>query len=207
MYERLIYLTPKNKRLIDISLALALSACIILSMSGFAFSCRDMYGNIIRVRIIANSNSDEDQVLKLKIRDNVLAETGELFTGAKSCEEAVAIAEANIDVIREIAQQTVYDNGYSYTVQLRIDKEYFDTREYDDFTLPAGVYETLIFTVGEGKGENWWCVLFPQVCVGSCTGKLTDSLKESSADYAEKAPKYRLKFKVVEIFQKFINFK
>ncbi len=176
-------------------------------MSGFATSCQDMYENIIRVRIIANSNSEEDQALKLKIRDNVLAETKELFTEAESCEEAVEIAQENLDLIQNVAQQTVFDNGYNYEVQLRIDKEYFDTREYDRFTLPAGVYETLIFTIGEGEGENWWCVLFPQVCVGSCAGKLTDSIKESSAEYAEKAPKYRIKFKVVEIFQKFIKFK
>ncbi len=199
-------MTIKNKKLIDISLALSLSVCIILSMSGFVGSCQDMYDNIIRVRIIANSDSAQDQALKLKIRDIILAETKELFTEAESCEEAVEIAQENLDLIQNVAQQTVFDNGYNYEVQLRIDKEYFDTREYDGFTLPAGVYETLIFTVGEGAGENWWCVLFPQVCVGSCSGKLTDSIKESSAEHATKAPKYRLKFKVVEIFQKFFEF-
>lgn len=200
-------MTLRNRKLIDISLALSLSVCILLSMSGFIDSCQDMYDNIIRVRIIANSDSAEDQSLKLKIRDKVLAETKGLFSEAESCEEAVSIAQDNIELIRDVAQQTVYDNGFNYSVALRIDKEYFDTREYDGFTLPAGVYETLIFTVGKGEGENWWCVLFPQVCVGSCAGKLTDSIKDSSAEYAERAPKYRLKFKAVEIFQKFFSFK
>ncbi len=199
-------MTIKTKKLIDISLAFGLCACIILSMSGFARSCDDMYRNIIRIRIIANSDSAEDQALKIKIRDAVLSETEELFEQANSYDEAISVAKENLEDIRLIAENTVKVNGYDYSVLLRVGEEYFNTREYDNFTLPAGVYETLVFTVGEGKGENWWCVLFPQVCVGSCSGKLTDSIDESSAKHAQEAPKYKLKFKVVEIFQKFINF-
>ena len=200
-------MTIKTRKLIDISLALGLTASIILSMSGFSASCRDMYENIIRIRIIANSDSDEDQKLKLKVRDAVLEETKPLFEGVRSYDEAALIAANNLEFIRCIAENEIREASFDYSVSLSLRDEYFDTREYDNFTLPAGVYQTLVFTLGEGEGENWWCVLFPQVCVGSCSGRLTDSIEESSARHAEEAPKYRLKFKVVEIFQKFFRFR
>ena len=92
-------------------------------------------------------------------------------------------------------------NGFDYDVDCTVRPEYFDTRVYDDFTLPAGEYQTVVFTIGEGKGENWWCVMYPQVCVGSCVGKLSDSIEKDSEEYAENAEKYVLKFKTVEIFQ------
>ena len=200
-------MTIKNRKLIDIALALGLTASIILSMSGFSASCRDMYENIIRIRIIANSDSEEDQNLKLKVRDAVLENTKLLFEDADSYSEAVTIAQNNLEFIRLVAEKEIRAEGFDYSVSLALKDEYFDTREYDNFTLPAGVYETLVFTIGEGEGQNWWCVLFPQVCVGSCSGKRTDSISESSAKHAEEAPKYELKFKVVEIFQKFFCFR
>lgn len=200
-------MTIKNRKLIDIALALGLTASIILSMSGFSASCRDMYENIIRIRIIANSDSEEDQNLKLKVRDAVLENTKILFEDADSYNEAVTIAQNNLEFIRLVAEKEIRAEGFDYSVSLALKDEYFDTREYDSFTLPAGVYETLVFTIGEGEGQNWWCVLFPQVCVGSCSGKLTDSISENSAKHAEEAPKYELKFKVVEIFQKFFCFR
>ncbi len=199
-------MTLKRKKLIDISLAFALIACICLSLTGFADSCEDMYRNIVRIRIIANSDSQEDQALKLKVRDGILEYSSDIFAKAETYEDAVYIADTNIDSIREQAQSIIYKNDFDYTVSLRMGEEYFDTREYEDFTLPAGTYETLVFTIGEGKGENWWCVMFPQVCVGACSGELTDTVRDDSAEYANNAPKYVLKFKAVEIFQKIKNF-
>ncbi len=199
-------MTLKNKKLIDISLAFALTAAICLSLTGFVDSCEDMYNNIVRIRIIANSDSEEDQTLKLKVRDGILEYSKDILGQANSYDDAISIAEKNTDIIRQKAQSIVYENGFCYSVSLRIGEEYFDTREYDDFTLPAGTYETLVFTIGEGKGENWWCVMFPQVCVGACSGRLTDTVSNDSAEYAYNASEYMLKFKAVEIFQKIKNF-
>lgn len=192
----------KTRKLIDISLAFALISCICLSMTAFADSCEDMYENIIRIRIIANSDSEEDQRLKIKVRDAVLDYSQEIFSGIDSYDEAVSISENNIDKLRDKACETVLKNGYNYSVGLEMRPETFDTRKYDNFTLPAGRYETLVFTIGEGKGENWWCVMFPQVCVGACSGRLTDTVTATSAQYAENADRYVLKFKVVELFEK-----
>ncbi len=199
-------MTQKRKKLIDISLSFALAAAICLSLTGFADSCEDMYDNIVRIRIIANSDSEDDQSLKLKVRDGILDYSKDVFSKADSYDEAVLIANENIDLLRQKAQSIIYDNGFDYSVSLRMGEEFFDTREYDGFTLPAGTYETLVFTIGEGNGENWWCVMFPQVCVGTCFGELSDTVRNDSAEYAENAPKYVLKFKAVEIFQKIKNF-
>lgn len=195
-------MTLKHRKLIDISLALALIACVCLSMTGFAGSCEDMYENIIRIRIIANSDRTEDQNLKLQVRDEILKFSEGIFAGAESYEDAVRIADCNLEDLKNKAQSVVNDSGFDYSVDIRMGEEYFNTRVYGDFTLPAGTYETLVFTLGEGKGENWWCVMFPQVCVGACAGKLTDSVKESSAERAENPQKYVLEFKIVELFQK-----
>lgn len=199
-------MTYKTRKLIDISIALALACCICVSMTGFAVSCDDMYENIVRIRIIANSDSSADQELKLRVRDGVLSYSKDLLGTAVTFEDALAAASVNSEALRAEAERIVKENGFGYSVSMRIGQEYFETRVYDTFTLPAGNYETLVFTLGEGKGENWWCVMYPQVCVGACAGELTDSIEEASAEYASNAEKYVLKFKIVEIFQKIKKF-
>lgn len=196
-------MTRKNKTILNISLSLALVCTLLLSMNGFVNACSEMQSNIIRIRVIANSDSAEDQSLKLLVRDAVLRSSNELFSGAESYEDAVIMAKDNLNFFKECAEAAVCAEGFDYSVEVRMGSEFFDTREYDDFTLPAGEYETLVFTIGEGKGENWWCVMFPKVCVGACSGKLTDTLSEKSANYAQNGSKYVLKFKLVDVFHKF----
>lgn len=196
-------MTRKNKTIINISLSLALVCALLLSMNGFASACSEMQSNIIRIRVIANSDSARDQALKLAVRDAVLQSSNELFSGTESYSDAVLMAEDNLEFFKECAERAVYAEGFDYPVFVRMGNEFFDTREYDDFTLPAGEYKTLVFTIGEGRGENWWCVMFPKVCVGACSGKLTDTVSESSANYAQNGSKYVLKFKLVEVFRKF----
>lgn len=191
-----------KRKTFSIALICALISCIMLSMVGFKDSCDEMYENIIRIRIIANSDSAEDQALKIKIRDAVLERSNELYNVAVSYEDAVKITEDNLDLLLKTAQSAVEENGYDYNVSLELREEFFDTRVYDDFTLPAGKYKTAVFTVGEGKGENWWCVIFPRVCVGACSGKLEDSVSDKSSGYAYNAKNYVIKFKTVEIFEK-----
>ena len=191
-----------KRNAVNISLICALIAAIMLSMVGFKASCDEMYDNIIRIRIIANSDSSDDQALKLKIRDAVLEYSSEFFKDAESYDDAIKITNANSEELCRAAQSAVLQNGYDYNVSLEIRDEFFDTRVYDTFTLPAGTYKTAVFTVGEGKGENWWCVIFPQVCVGACSGRLEDSVSDKSSQYAYNADNYVIKFKTVEIFEK-----
>lgn len=199
-------MTLKTKKLIDIALAFSLVCCFLISMCGFSDSCEEMYENIVRVRIIANSDSPEDQAVKLKVRDAVLESTKELFCDVESSGDALFVAEGNLGSIEKVAQNTLISNGYNYGVAARVGKEFFDTRVYDDFTLPAGTYDSLVLTLGEGNGQNWWCVMFPSVCVGAAAGKLNDTLSDESAEYAQNSRKYVLKFKMVEIFEKIKNF-
>lgn len=191
-----------RKNILNISLVCAFVSAILFSMVGFSNSCEEMYDNIIRIRILANSDSKEDQQLKLAIRDAVLNKSKEMFSEANSYDDVVMITKANTEKLIEIAEDTVKEKGYSYSVKLSFRDEFFDTREYDDFTLPAGIYKTAVFTVGEGKGKNWWCVIFPQVCVGACSGSLNDAVSDASADYAYNSKSYTVKFKTVEIFEK-----
>ena len=195
-------MTLKNKKLIDISLCFSLVCCLLLSMCGFLDSCEEMYDNIVRIRIIANSDSTDDQAVKLKVRDAILESTKELFSVAETCNDALCIASDNLDAIVGVARSTLISNGFDYGVTAEVKSEFFDTRVYDDFTLPAGEYDSLVLTLGEGKGQNWWCVMFPSVCVGAAAGMLTDTISQESANYAQNSGKYVLKFKTVEIFEK-----
>ena len=141
-------------------------------------------------------------VLKIKIRDDVLNASVNLFGEGCSYEDAINITNDNLDSLLSTAQNTITQNGYDYKVSLELRDEFFETRVYDSFTLPAGNYTTAVFTVGEGNGENWWCVIFPQVCVGACTGRLEDSVSDRSSQYAYNADSYVVKFKTIEIFEK-----
>ena len=191
-----------KKRLLNLSLICALISAMMFSMVGFSDSCLEMYDNIIRIRIIPNSDSAEDQALKIAIRDEILNETSKLFTDTKCYDDAVAVTESNIDIMLSVANDVVNKAGFNYEVDLEIREEFFDTRVYEKFTLPAGYYKTAVFTVGEGKGSNWWCVIYPQVCVGSCSATLNESLSDDTADLAYNSEKYVVKFKTIEIFEK-----
>ena len=190
-----------KKCLFNLALVSALVSTILFSMVGFSNDCNEMYENIIRIRILANSNSSNDQELKLKVRDAVLNGSNKIFTNTVSYEDAIVATTKNSELLLSLAQKAVYENGYDYKVSLEIKDEYFNTREYDNFTLPAGTYKTAVFTLGEGKGENWWCVIYPKVCVGACSGKLEDTLSAETANTAYNPKKYIVKFKMVEIFE------
>lgn len=171
-------------------------------MSGFSKSCDEMYNNIIRIRVIANSDSEEDQALKLKVRDIVLENSKTLFNSGCSYDEALYIMDNNIDLLVSSVKSELDNLNFNDSIEAEIRDEYFETRVYDNFTLPAGKYKTLVLTIGEGKGKNWWCVVFPQVCLGACSGELTDTISDESAVFAYNADKYVLRFKTVEIFEK-----
>lgn len=183
--------------------AVAFVITTVISMIDFTAECRDISDKVLRFHILANSDTQEDQDLKLKVRDAVLEYSEELFANADSKESAESIAADHINDIVETAQKEVFANGYSYEVKGCITKMYFTTRKYENFTLPAGQYDAVRLLIGKGDGHNWWCVMFPMLCV-PCAEKqasLDDVLDENEVDIVEGGDEYEFKFKIVEIFE------
>lgn len=120
--------------------------------------------NIIRFHVIANSDSKPDQELKLEVRDRILEEVGEEFDSSKNIDESRKIIEENLNKIKNIAEDQIKKEGKDYKVEVSLGNDKFPTKTYGDLTLPAGEYEALKVVIGEGKGKNWWCVMFPPLC-------------------------------------------
>ncbi len=121
--------------------------------------------NLIRFHVIANSDSDRDQQIKLKVRDAVLESLQEDLKSVADVEAAKAYIRENLPKVEAIANQVLADWGFTDPARAQLCREEYDTRYYDTFCLPAGIYESLQIIIGEGKGQNWWCVAFPTFCV------------------------------------------
>ncbi len=188
---------------IELGVLFGLICAITLSFARFEVRCDELRKNVLRLHIIANSDEAADQTLKLAVRDKILENTSTLFENCKELSAAETAAQQNLDLIANTAQEVITENGASYGVAASVGDAYFGTREYDDFTLPAGTYRSLIVTLGEGKGKNWWCVVFPSVCLPSASDKaeLSDSVSAQSAKVAENPQKYVMKFKTAEIYE------
>ena len=146
-------------------------ACILLIVY-VAFWCGGVLSdrsalneNLIRLHVVANSDSAEDQALKLKVRDAVVQKLQETMNSFPTVEEAKAYLQEHLPELQEFVNQVIRELGSADTAEVTLDQEAFDTREYDTFTLPAGYYEALRITIGQGEGQNWWCVVFPSLCV------------------------------------------
>lgn len=156
---------------------------------------------VFRLHILANSDSSEDQALKLKVRDKILNLSKTLYNDCTSVDEAINISNDNIQLLKSTAQKVIAFYGYEYDTKVYVTKEYFNTRVYDDFTLPAGIYDSLKIEIGEAKGKNWWCVMFPSVCLSGCTDDFNEVLTPEEQKLI-KSGKYVFKFKAVEIYEK-----
>lgn len=156
---------------------------------------------VLRLHIIANSDSDYDQNVKLKVRDEVLKLSGDIFADCKTLEDAKNVSQNNIDLIQSVANKTLSSLGCSKAATVAVAKEYFSTRIYDDFTLPAGIYDSIKIVIGNGEGHNWWCVMFPQVCLSGCTKDLEEDLTNEEIKMIH-SKDYIVKFKAVEIYEK-----
>ena len=144
--------------------------------------------------------------LKLKVRDEITTYTEKLFADCKTKEESMDAASRNIDSIRAKAQEVVKKYGYDYAVDAYVTNMSFDTRVYDDFTLPAGKYDALRIVIGKGEGHNWWCVLYPAVCVPSAQKNIGSVLSDGETEIVTESDKYTVKFKIVEIFEGIADF-
>ena len=190
-----------NKRkTFTLSLATALIFSVLLSFSGFDAKCHEIENEILRLHVIANSDKENDQALKLKVRDEVLRMEAKLWKTAENKTQAMDIVKEHIDEIEDAAQEIVRENGYNYPVNATLTNCYFPTREYENFTLPAGNYDALRITIGEAKGKNWWCVLFPEICLGAATD-FSGVLSKESENIVSNPSDFQVKFKVVELYR------
>ena len=124
----------------------------------------DISSKLIRFHVIANSDGELDQKLKLKVRDEVLKYIQPLLKDSKDIEESRDILKEENENIINIAKETIEENGYSYKVESTLTKEYFPVKTYGNITLPQGKYEAYRIIIGSGEGQNWWCVMFPPIC-------------------------------------------
>lgn len=189
-------------------IALIISTLLVLLLL-FGYSTgvsSDLSGNIVRLHVIANSDSKEDQTLKLKIRDAILAHSKSDFTQK-------ADVEKNLDIYKEIAEQTIYENGYNYKAEVEYGNFRFPTKQYKNIALPAGQYDAVRVKIGAAEGKNWWCVMFPPLCFVDGTTdttyaeeKLGTLIDKESYDIITSCQSgnfpFEIKFKIVEFFGK-----
>ena len=159
--------------------------------------------DVLRLHILANSDAEYDQHLKLKVRDAVLEKGQEIFLNCSSLDEIISTCKENIDLFSNTAEQCIADNGYDYGVNVYVDKEWFNTREYEEITLPSGIYNALKIEIGEADGHNWWCVMFPAICLSAVSdSEINEILDEDEVDLINSNQKYEIRFKIVEIYEK-----
>ena len=178
------------------------------------FDTNPVYASVFRLHIRANSNSKEDQATKLAVRDALLPFTAELFADCEGLEDAVKVAKSENHAIVSHINSTLSSLGADYSAKISIGKEEFPERNYGGEVYPAGEYTALIVELGEGEGENWWCVLFPSLCLSAVRGEeesievgltpeqyrvITESGEKEVASLNSPAPKYRLKFRFLEL--------
>ena len=169
-----------------------------------------IYDEVLRLHVIANSDSDADQELKLLVRDAILEETQKILKNAKSREEAEKIISENSALLENIALETVRKNQFDYPVTLELGREKYPTKNYESCAFPSGEYLSMRIKIGEASGENWWCVLFPPLCLSAATDKdaftsvgITDSQYQIITETDN--PKYKIRFKLLESFEQLIN--
>lgn len=196
--------TRTRRTLRIVELALLLGTAVFLLTGAWALNTqRDLADRVVRLHVLANSDSEEDQALKLLVRDAVLERATALLEQTESRAEAEVLLREGLPELETIAEETVRANGYSYAVTAELEDTSFPTKEYDGFSLPAGEYLALRILIGEGAGQNWWCVVFPPLCTAASADvpetALAAGLTEDQVGLmTEEDSGYVLKFKAVE---------
>ena len=179
--------------------------CILAAGSWLGEEQQELADSVIRFHVIANSNSREDQALKLAVRDRVLEQAQAVYPQNATLPQARAALERALDQLAQAGRAVVEEQGYDYQVTARMEQCWFPTKEYDGFALPAGEYTALRVVIGEGQGQNWWCVAFPPLCLGAA-GETVDTAAQAGyftpeqvSLVTEENTGYVLKFKGMEL--------
>ena len=172
---------------------------VMLYVVGVVRDKKQLSDNILRLHVVANSNSDADQAVKLQVRDAVLEVVDELTADADSREVAETVIRGKLDELEKAANTVLQEEGFSDRAVVTLTQEEFPTREYDTFSLPAGVYDSLRVTIGSGEGRNWWCVVFPSLCVPAASDGTADvavgaGFSDSLTGAITEEPEYEVRF-------------
>jgi stage II sporulation protein R len=204
--------------ILKISLTLVITIAVVFSMFIASYSenlNEGLSNSLIRLHVLANSDSPSDQALKRKVRDVIITYMKAQLKDSKSLDQTKQIIDSDKEKLVALAKDEIKKNGYDYDVNVTLGSYPFPTKTYGDISLPAGNYQALRVVIGKGEGANWWCVLFPPLCFVDVThGTVPDSVKEdlkktltteeysiiTSADNDEDIP-IKIKFRVVEFFQ------
>lgn len=190
-------------KLLRKSIFLAVVLTVLLTMTCFAGQCESISDRVLRLHVLANSDSQEDQALKLKVRDKVLECSAHMLDGARDRSQAEALTKENLAQLQQAAQAEVYAQGYDYPVSVELTNMRFNTRVYESVTLPAGDYDALRVSIGSAQGKNWWCVMFPPMCLPAAeqSKELQDVLDPAQMEIVEGGSQYEVKFKTIEIIE------
>lgn len=187
-----------NKLFIPIFLSFVLILGITQPVVAAVKTSEGISNKVFRLHILANSDSTEDQNIKLMLKNYILENTHDII-GGKTLDEAIKNAKNNTKEITDMCNDYLKSKGLEYKVKVNVVKEYFKTRVYDDFTLPAGKYNSLKIEIGEGNGHNWWCIVFPSVCLSACSESMSDYLDDDEMNLVSNT--YSPKFKAVELYE------
>jgi len=201
-----------NKLKKSIILIILLLIYLLVSTLNYVQATSSNISNeLFRLHVIANSNSNEDQNLKYKVRDGVIKYVESISKNATSKNDIINIVTENSENIKSIAEQIIKDEGYSYSVKINVGNFSFPTKHYGDISLPSGFYDALRIEIGNASGENWWCVMFPPLCfVDITTGIVPEESKttlqenletEEYALISEDSGVMKFKFKLIEMFE------
>ncbi|MBR3802902.1 MAG: stage II sporulation protein R [Clostridia bacterium] len=177
----------------------------VFSVVSFASGCAEVRRDVLRLHVVAASDSELDQSLKLKVRDAVLEKGGELFDGTVTADEAEKIITPRVDELKAAAEEVLSENGCDYKVDITVGEEYFATRCYENFTMPAGVYTAVRVNIGPADGQNWWCVMFPPLCLPAASADADAFFTDDEMKIVSASPKYEPRFKIVEIYESIKN--
>ena len=203
----------KNSK-IGISITLILLLFLYTTINAISYVeavSTDISDSVFRLHVIANSDSNEDQSLKYKVRDNLLKYMNNICSNCTSKQEAISLVTEHQEKFKQVALDTIKNEGYSYNVKINIGNFEFPTKQYGDISLPAGYYDALRVEIGEAKGRNWWCVMFPSLCfIDVSSGIVPEESKEelqnvlSDEEYSIISDNsdngIKLKFKLIEFF-------
>lgn len=179
---------------------------ILFSFFSFFSSTEKISNEVFRLHIVANSDSNEDQSLKLKVRDEILTQYADSFMDCKTMSDSIKTAENHLADFKKSAEYILRQNNCDDDVFVEVGKEYFSTREYDDITLPSGFYNSLKIVIGSGEGKNWWCVMFPAICLPEVSdSEIKNVVSDEEYEIISSSGKYKLRFKAVEIYNSVKN--
>ncbi len=190
-----------------IGLLLAVLTTLLSGFTQFGQECEQINEKLLRLHVIANSDSKTDQQIKLAVRDKILEQCGDLLWDGESKYDAKADISAHLPEIEKVANRFLVAQGCTYTAQASIENRWFNTRTYNEVTLPAGNYDALCIRLGKEQGQNWWCVVFPPMCLPSASEEeeLAEILTDDELRIVTEHGSYTIRFKLWEIYQRLKN--